>query len=43
MTVVCKIVGTRRVNVNGLELVHRATEIVRRIGKGRHWARYLVS
>lgn len=43
MTVVCKIVGTRRVSVNGSEaVVHRATEIVRRTGRGRHWARYLV-
>lgn len=42
MTVVCKIVGTKRVTVNGLEyVVHKAAEVVQRTGKGRHWARYL--
>jgi len=43
MTIFCKELGTYNVNVNGLRfVVERAREVIRRTGKGRHWARYLV-
>lgn len=43
MTILCEELGSQEVNINGWQFViEQARVIIRRTGKGRHWARYLV-